>query len=75
MSHQKYTRMIVTDGTGHIDPHQTTEIVQLYNPNGNGAAVVTKQAAQADSTATDVAGLKTDFNALLAKLRAANIIA
>ncbi|BBN99163.1 head fiber protein [Sporolactobacillus terrae] len=35
-----------------------------------------KQAAiQADSTATDVAGLVTDFNTLLAKLRAAGIIA
>jgi len=31
--------------------------------------------AQADSTASDVAGLKTDFNALLAKLRAARVIA
>lgn len=35
----------------------------------------TPAAAQADSTATDVAGLVTDFNALLAKLRAAGIIA
>ncbi|MFD1179214.1 head fiber protein [Paenibacillus puldeungensis] len=32
-------------------------------------------AAQPDSTATDIAGLKADFNALLAKLRAAGIIA
>lgn len=32
-------------------------------------------AAQADSTAADVAGLKTDFNALLAKLRASRVIA
>ena len=31
--------------------------------------------AQADSTATDVEGLVTDFNSLLAKLRAAGIIA
>ena len=31
-------------------------------------------AAQADTTATDVAGLVTDFNDLLAKLRAARII-
>lgn len=29
---------------------------------------------QADSTATDVAGLKTDFNALLAKLVAAGLM-
>ena len=30
---------------------------------------------QADSTATDTAGLVTDFNALLAKLKAAGIMA
>lgn len=30
--------------------------------------------AQADSTAPDVATLKTDFNSLLAKLRAAGIL-
>lgn len=33
-----------------------------------------KAAAQANSTATDIAGLVTDFNALLAKLRTAGII-
>lgn len=30
---------------------------------------------QADSTATDVAGLVTDFNALLSKLKAAGLMA
>lgn len=38
-------------------------------PQGRAAA------AQADSTAADVATLKSDFNALLAKLRAARLIA
>jgi hypothetical protein len=37
--------------------------------------LITQQAAIADSTATDVAGLVTDFNALLAALRAAGVIA
>ncbi|MEG0742718.1 MAG: head fiber protein [Comamonas sp.] len=32
-------------------------------------------AAQADSLATDVAGILADFNALLAKLRAAGMLA
>lgn len=47
---------------------------------GNAAATtsviggVKKMAAQADSTATDVAGLVTDFNALLAKARTAGLI-
>lgn len=36
---------------------------------------VLQAAAQVDSVATDVAGLVTDFNALLAKLRAAGILA
>jgi len=34
-----------------------------------------KAAAQADSTATTVAGLVADFNSLLAKLRAAGYLA
>lgn len=39
------------------------------------AGNVKQAAAQANSTATDVAGVVADFNALLAKLRAAGIIA
>lgn len=44
------------------------------NATTANAGLVKKAAAQADSTATDVAGLKTDLNALLAKLRTAGII-
>lgn len=35
---------------------------------------ITPAANQADSTASDVAGLVTDFNALLAKLKAAGLM-
>ena len=35
----------------------------------------TPAAVQADSTATDASGLVTDFNALLAKLKAAGLMA
>ncbi|WP_143966927.1 head fiber protein [Raoultella terrigena] len=38
------------------------------------AGVVKQSAAQANSTATDAAGVVTDFNALLAKLRAAGLL-
>lgn len=37
--------------------------------------VVKQAAAQPDSTATDAAGVVADFNALLAKLRTAGILA
>lgn len=40
-----------------------------------GGGSTPQAAAQADSTAADVAGLVTDFNALLAKLRAAGLMA
>lgn len=40
----------------------------------NAKLTATKAATQANSTATDVAGLVTDFNALLAKLKAAGIM-
>lgn len=50
--------------------------INLFNADGTPYVplVATKAAAQADSTATDVPGLKTDFNALLAKLRAAGLL-
>jgi hypothetical protein len=35
---------------------------------------ITPAVAQANSTATDAAGIVTDFNALLAKLRTAGIL-
>ncbi|MFP2231360.1 head fiber protein [Enterobacter ludwigii] len=38
------------------------------------AGIVKKMTAQADSTATDVAGLLADFNALLAKARSAGLM-
>lgn len=42
---------------------------------GNGATVTGLAAEnQANSTATDVAGLVTNFNALLAKLKAAGLM-
>lgn len=40
----------------------------------NGKLTASKAATQADSTATDVAGLVADFNALLAKLKTAGIM-
>lgn len=50
------------------------EPITLYSSDNTALPIPTKQAAQADSTATDVPGLKTDFNALLAKLRLAGIL-
>ena len=40
-----------------------------------GTLTMKNATAQADSTATTVAGVVTDLNALLAKLRAAGILA
>ena len=50
----------------------------LFDETGAAVAIpeaVTPAAAQADSTATTIAELKTDFNALLAKLRTAGLLA
>lgn len=51
-------------GGGYVLPAATTSTL----------GGVKKMATQADSTATDVAGLVADFNALLAKARAAGLI-
>lgn len=45
---------------------------ELADQINSGA--ITPAPAQADSTATDVDGIVTDFNALLAKLRTAGVI-
>lgn len=52
------------DGEAYTLPAATT----------NALGGVKKMAAQADSTATDVAGLVTDLNALLAKARTAGLM-
>lgn len=54
----------------------TTQKDNIIKYVTEATAAVDKQAAtQADSTATDVAGLVTDFNALLSKLKAVGLMA
>lgn len=68
-------------GSGYIEA--VLSVAEQVNAGGatvpaattSTAGVVKQAAVQADSVATDVAGLVTDFNALLAKLRTAGILA
>lgn len=57
----------------------TMNVTDGFTVNGTpvnpGGAVITQQTTQADSTATDVAGVKADLNALLGKLRASGVLA
>lgn len=52
------------DGEGYTLPNATTSAI----------GGVKKMTNQADTAATDVAGLVTDFNALLAKLKTAGMM-
>ena len=53
-----------------------TDLLAAGSSGSTGEAVtVIKQAAQADSAAVDVAAVNVQFNALLAKLRSAGILA
>lgn len=55
---------------------QGNAITLTYDDAGNKLTIaVNKIAAQADSTAVDLAGLKADFNGLLAKMRTAGHLA
>jgi hypothetical protein len=65
-------RVVTPSGSSAIVDGLPT--LTLYKADGTPYAIPTKQAAQADSTAADVATLKTDFNSLLAKLRLAGIL-
>jgi len=49
-------------------------ILQVDGTLKIGSSTVTVIANQLASTATDVAGLKTDFNALLTKLKASGLM-
>lgn len=54
--------------------HSISEVSNLQSTL-NGKLTASQAAAQADSAATDAAGLVADFNTLLANLRAAGIMA
>lgn len=74
MPNEVVKRMIVT-ATAPPNPDTTyTTQVALYKADGTPYPIPTKQVAQADSVASTVAALVTDFNALLAKLRLAGIL-
>lgn len=51
-----------------------TDPVTIPAATTSAVGGVKKMANQADTAATDVAGLVTDFNALLAKLKAAGMM-
>lgn len=70
--YQADTKIATVAKTITNNTHLTTK---KYVDDGLKTKLTATQAdAQADSTATDISGLVDDFNALLAKLRAANII-
>lgn len=58
-----------------IGTSSTTAMAGNKVPTSTQRGGVLLQAAQADSAATDIAGVVTDLNALLTKLRAAGVIA
>lgn len=73
--------VIETNGAASVAPDGAIPIA-LYgssaapaNATTTTAGVVKQSATQADSVAADAAALVTDFNALLAKLKAAGIMA
>lgn len=74
MSERTITQAVVT-AKASINPDQDVEELSLFGTNGSPLVVPAQQAAQADSVASTVPALVTDFNSLLAKLRAAGVIA
>ena len=62
-------------GAGRAWIDTTTGELRIRNAADDGWILVGRQAAaQADSTATDTAGIVSDFNDLLAKLRAVGLL-
>lgn len=80
-------KMTIAEGAS-VEGVITAPVVDALNSTSATSALSAKQgktlndalaaktaASQADSTAADVVGLVTDFNALLAKLKAAGLMA
>lgn len=65
----------IDTGGLQIGTTSTTAMAGNRTPTSTIRGGVIQASAQANSTATDVAGLVADFNALLAKLRTAGVIA
>lgn len=74
MGNQIQMQAVVNPGAS-VNKSLTPVQLALFNADGTEAGTVKKAAAQADTTAVDLAALKVDFNALLAKLRTAGVIA
>lgn len=75
MANEIVRRMTVVASNTGVSSNVVSTSVALYNPDGSQARTITRAAAQADTTAADLAALKVDFNAVLAKLRTAGVIA
>ena len=61
-------------GSGDTVPVKIDSAGNLYVPTYPSVPTIPKAANQADSVATEVAALVTDFNGLLAKLKAAGLM-
>ncbi|WP_235540588.1 head fiber protein [Paenibacillus sp. Root52] len=75
-----YQRVIPAAEAPRLPEKREADYVVFVDEDGapvdlGGGGSGSQAAAQADSTATTIAGLVADFNSLLAKLRAAGIIA
>jgi hypothetical protein len=64
---------IVVSQTSLSNSSQPVEIA-LFKSDGTPKVVANPAAAQVDTVAVDLAALKVDFNALLAKLRTAGVL-
>ena len=73
MTNQTVQQLIVVSQAA-VNTKQLTGQIALFNANGTPKTIATPATAQVDSVAATVAALVTDFNALLAKLRAAGVM-
>lgn len=74
MEHVRRFNAYVTQAEGPVDGREPVEL-SVFDEDGAALSIPKQAAAQADTTAVDLAALKVDFNAFLAKLRTAGVIA
>lgn len=73
MANQIPLQAVIVSATS-MAPHSAAVPLALFKADGTAKTIANPAAAQADTTAADLAALKVDFNALLAKLRTAGVL-
>lgn len=71
---EQVTKELVVNSQAARTPNRVAEQVAFFKTDGTPKVIANPSAAQVDFAGADLAALKVELNAFLAKLRAAGIV-